>query len=763
MAMIDPESVAVEARELTSGTFRVSERLANLVVAQNRLLELIVRGLPLTETLDAMLVYLEREIPGMQCSVLLLDADGQHLRHGSAPSLPVEYCKALDGATIGPNAGSCGTAAYRRRQVIVSDTQSDPLWSDYRELAAAHGLRACWSTPVSDGAGRVLGTFAMYFRQPRRPEREHERLVEVATHVASVAILKDRREKAARDLEERYRLLNLATNDVVWDWNVNANTLWWGDGLQRLLGYPDSELSSELAWWTEHLHPEDRERVEASLHAAAELGVSWAEDYRFQRHDGSYAEIQDRGHVMRDASGTTIRMIGTMQDITERKQAQRLSEFLAFHEPVTQLPNRTALLRELTAACERLTSGRELALLLMNLDCFRDINDSLGYPNGDRLLREVASRLRAVVGERGTAASLGGDEFAILLPELGTANDVAATLSAVQEALQQPIELAAIPIRVEATLGAALFPRDGATVDLLWQHADVALRTAKERHEPHCYYDASFDHYDPSRLALVGELRTAIDADQLLLHYQPKIDLKTGRAIGAEALVRWKHPQRGLLFPDTFIPLAERTGLINQLTTWVVADALRQGQAFAAAGFPLELSVNLSARNLHDPGFSGLLLGLVGKAGFPLERLTLEITETAIMADPGRAKAVLSELRAAGIQLSMDDFGIGQSSLAYLKDLPITKMKIDKSFVIGFDEPRNVAIVRSAIDLARNMQLNVTAEGIEDQATYEALRQLGCDLGQGYFISKPLSPDAFLSWLTSSAWSPRGEGFAISP
>ncbi len=757
MAMIDRERLTAEAQELTSGTFAYdSERLVSLVLVQNRLLELMARGLSMKETLHTLLAFLERDAPDMLCSVLLLDPGGKYLRHGSAPSLPEAYCRAIDGAPIGPRAGSCGTAAYRGAQVIVSDIDADPLWEDYRFLARAHGLRACWSTPIVNSEGRVAGTFAMYFREPRSPSRPHERLIEVATHVASVASAKDQRERAAREMEERYRLLNLATNDVVWDWDVERNTLWWGDGMQRLLGYAASEVTSDLSWWVERVHPADRQRVETSLGKAAQQGSGWREDYRFLRRDGSYADIQDRGYVMRNAEGATVRMIGTMQDISERKQAHRLNEFLAYHEPLTRLPNRVALQKELASAVEhRQKNGGTLALLLLNLDCFRDINDSLGHHNGDILLQRVAQRLQGLVSERGMAASLGGDEFAVLLPEVGQA-DVEAMLASIHDCLQRPTQVAGIPLGIEVTLGIALYPQHGTTVDLLWQHADVALRTAKERHEPHCHYDAKFDHYDPSRLALVGELRTAIGADQLLLHYQPKIDLSTGGTVAAEALVRWKHPQRGMLFPDTFIPLAERTGLINDLTHWVVPEALRQGLAFAEAGFPLHLSINLSARNLHAPGFSSGLLRVVRDVGFPLERLTLEITETAIMADPGRAQAVLGQLRDAGIQLSMDDFGIGQSSLTYLKDLPITQMKIDKSFVIDFEQPRNAAIVRSAIDLARNMGLRITAEGVEDEATCLALRELGCDLGQGYFFSKPIHPGALLTWLRESRWGFRG-------
>lgn len=744
------EKSQTKGDELVSG----SHPLVDLAIGQVRILELIATGSPLRQTLDALLIFLEQDLPEMLCSVLLLDEDGTHLRHGSAPSLPEGYARAIDGSLIGPHAGSCGTAAYRREPVVVADIENDDLWQDYRHLARQYGLKASWSTPIFSAEGRVLGTFAMYFRVPGKPSTEHHRVIEIATHIAAIAIAKDLREKAAAESAERYRLLNLATNDAVWDWDVRKDTLWWNDGVERLFGYPASEVTSDFSWWVDRVHPDDRERVDESLRAtAASAASSWSEDYRFLRRNGTYADIQDRGYVMRDAAGTTVRMIGTMQDITERKETQHKIEVLAYCDAVTGLPNRTAMRRDLSAAVSSVDSDQcEVVLLLLNLNYFRDINDSLGHQNGDLLLRRVAERFRDCVGESGRVASLGGDEFAVLLYRRKEALDVQHALAMVHECLQEPIEVAGISIRVETTVGVAVCPRDGDTADLLWRHADIALRTAKERHEHALHYHPGINQYDPTRLALIGELRSAIAEDQLVLHYQPKLDLRTGRTVGIEALVRWKHPKRGMTFPDTFIPLAERTGLINPLTTWVVVAALRQGQALAQSGLVLDLSVNLSARNLNEPGFSKELLKLVEGVGFPLTRLTLEITETAIMADPGRAKAVLAELHEAGIHLSMDDFGIGQSSLTYLKDLPITKMKIDKSFVMAFDQPRNVCIVRSAIDLARNMGLNVTAEGIEDEATYQALRDLGCDLGQGYFFSKPLGTDALVPWLRESRW-----------
>lgn len=898
--------------------------IVNLALGQNRITELIATGAPLETTLHELLCFLEKELPDMYCSVLLLDPDGVRLRHGAAPRLPKSYVEMIDGAPIGPNVGSCGTAAYRREPVVVSDIDTDPLWDDYRALAQAHGLRACWSTPIIAHDNKVLGTFAMYFKKPNSPGPLHEQLTQIALHVATIAIGKAQREHVLFESEERYRLLSLATNDAVWDWDLSKNTLWWNDGVTELFGYPRTMVENSLAWWIERVHPDDRERVHHTLQAAADAGAMWCEEYRFLRHDETYADIQDRGYALSNEHGITTRMIGTMQDITERKRAEAkilrlnrtyamlsginsaivrcrnrtllfgeacriavelgqleiawigqydasvnqfevaahhgdaispnildqlaqlatshqmnevglsldsarpvacnavdpqsaigrllastelqalmalpfvvdekvvgalvlhskereffdteevklLSELadnlafalgymeqeakvkeLAYNDPLTRLPNRTAL--QCFAADVLVRANPEvdrLALVLMNLNHFRDINDSLGHQNGDLLLQRVAAKLRFTLAMSGQVASLGGDEFAILMPRVEGEADVQQVLDEIAEALQHPMNIADIPIRVEASFGVAIYPVHGETLDVLWQHADVALRTAKERHENFLVYSENIDHYDPQRIALLGELRSGMENNELIIHYQPKIDLASGRVHGLEALVRWNHRSRGLIYPDSFIPLAEQTGLINPLTTAVVKGALRHGAELLSTGLTLELSVNLSARNLHDPNFCPELLRLVSDAGFPLSQLTLEITESAIMSDPQRAKTALEGLSAAGIQLSMDDFGIGQSSLTYLKDLPLSRMKIDKSFVMDFKEARNRAIVRSAIDLGRNLGLQVTAEGIEDNDTYLALRELGCHVGQGYYFGKPMPLDALRVWLKDSGW-----------
>lgn len=456
---------------------------------------------------------------------------------------------------------------------------------------------------------------------------------------------------------------------------------------------------------------------------------------------------------MRDAQGTAVRMIGMMQDVTGQRRADSQIRELAYREPVTRLPNRAALQLRVNQCIEHADRHRgSVGFILFNINCFRDVNDSLGHQNGDALLQNVAERLSDAVGSQGELASLGGDEFAVLLPDVAPGEQAAAIIERIEDALSVPFQLGNVPLQVDATLGVAIHPDHGHSCAVLWQHADVALRTAKERFQPYLIYSPEFDHYDPARLILLGELRAAIDAQELVLHYQPKIDLARGKTCGVEALLRWQHPTRGLLFPDTFLLPAERTGLINALTAQVVARAVRQGVEFMNDGMKLDVAVNLSARNLHEPGFARTMLELVHAAGFPPSKVTFEVTETAIMADPVRAKAVLHELRQEGIHISMDDFGVGQSSLSYLRELPISQMKIDKSFVMDLEQSSNLAVVRSAIDLARNMGLQATAEGIEKESSYHALRQWGCQLGQGYFFSKPLPVPALRKWLTESPY-----------
>jgi len=395
-----------------------------------------------------------------------------------------------------------------------------------------------------------------------------------------------------------------------------------------------------------------------------------------------------------------------------------------------------------------------LALLLLDLDRFKEVNDTFGHQQGDLLLCEVGRRLRGALRASDTLARLGGDEFAVLLPDTD-ADGAEATAEKLRAALEPPILVERQPVAVGASVGIALCPDHGADASTLLRHADVAMYTAKQAGTALATYDAAQDQYSPERLGLIAELRQAIAHGGLILHYQPKADVSTGRVRGVEALVRWQHPARGLIPPDQFIPLAEHTGLIAPLTSWVLDAALRQRRVWARDGLDLDVAVNLSMWNLRDPALPDTVAALLERYDVPAARLCLELTESSVMADPAHSLAVLARLRALGVRLAVDDFGTGYSSLAYLKRLPVDEIKIDRSFArdMGADDT-DAAIVRSTIGLGQSLGLTVVTEGVEDRATWDLLAAGGCDLAQGYYLSQPLPADELCRWLQRAPWEP---------
>jgi len=430
----------------------------------------------------------------------------------------------------------------------------------------------------------------------------------------------------------------------------------------------------------------------------------------------------------------------------------------ALHDALTGLPNRT-LFRDRTAqallAARR--DGGAVGVLVMDLDRFKDVNDSLGHHVGDLLLKRVGERIRERLRASDTVARLGGDEFAVLLPGVPDRATAASVARDLRVALEDPfiLENDVQQIHAEPSIGVAVYPENGPDADMLLQHADVAMYEAKRGRLGVAEYDAERDQSSPARLALLADLRGAIDRDELVLHYQPKVNL-AGGIDGAEALLRWQHPERGLIPPAEFIPLAEQTRLMRPLTLWVLEAALRQSREWRRGGLDIALAVNLSAANLADPALPDDIAELLRRMDVPPERLTLEITESTAMADPSRAQALLVRLRDLGVGLSIDDFGTGHSSLAYLSSLPVTELKIDRSFVMSIVRDLDDAvIVRSTIDLGHNLGLRVVAEGVEDDETLHWLTDHGCDLAQGYGLTRPLPAADLAQWL--SRWSARTE------
>ncbi|WP_217912924.1 putative bifunctional diguanylate cyclase/phosphodiesterase [Miltoncostaea marina] len=424
-------------------------------------------------------------------------------------------------------------------------------------------------------------------------------------------------------------------------------------------------------------------------------------------------------------------------------------------DSLTGLPNRRLFHdRVEQAIAQARRHGRRAAVMLIDLDRFKEVNDTLGHRAGDVVLDETARRLRGALRDSDTIARLGGDEFAVLLPDVpdvGAAERVAAVLS---EAIAHPVVVDGLQLDTEASIGITLYPDHGADVATLQRRADVAMYTAKAESLPYATYGDEQDEYSPERLALVGELRRAIERDELVVHYQPKVDLLTGGLVGAEALVRWQHPVRGLLAPGEFIPVAEHTALIRPLTRYVLDRALADCRRWEAAGRALPVAVNISARNLLDTGFADLVADSLERSGVPAGRLELELTETALMENPARALDVLLRLGGLGVVLSIDDFGVGYTSLNQLKRLPISVLKIDRSFVNNMDaHPADELIVRSTVDLGHNLGLQVVAEGIESQEVQDALRGIGCDVGQGFHTGRPVPADEFARLLVASGAS----------
>jgi diguanylate cyclase (GGDEF)-like protein len=431
----------------------------------------------------------------------------------------------------------------------------------------------------------------------------------------------------------------------------------------------------------------------------------------------------------------------------------------ALHDALTDLPNRNLFHDRIEQALRHARRERALgAVLLIDLDHFKEVNDTLGHQKGDQLLKDIGVRLRGALRESDTIARLGGDEFGVLLPGLRGPGGAMEAAQKIRGALEPDFVIDDLPVRIDASVGIALYPQHGENVDILLQHADVAMYEAKRTHSGIEHYSVDHDPYNPVRLAMVGELRKGLEQNEVLLHYQPQVELESGKVVGAEALVRWQHPTRGLTPPVEFVPMAERTGLIRPLSRYVLNAAIAQCHEWSNAGLALKVSVNLSTRNLLDPTLPDDVARLLAKWGVPASLLELEITESTIMVDPKRAMEVLTRLHGMGIALSIDDFGTGYSSLAYLKELPVNELKIDRTFVETMTSNRGDAfIVRSTIDLAHNLRLQVVAEGVEDAETMSELTDLGCNIAQGFHLSRPLPAHEFDQWLAE-----RGEGAAVT-
>ncbi len=482
------------------------------------------------------------------------------------------------------------------------------------------------------------------------------------------------------------------------------------------------------------------------------------------RADGTEFELDLQLVPVEDA-GELTHWVAFLRDVTETKLQVIALRHQAMHDSLTGLPNRTMLFDALERATDVARQRKTmLALMLMDLDRFKEVNDTFGHHFGDALLRQVAFRLQNQLRGSEMVARLGGDEFAILLPQTGDATDAASTAKRVLRALEAPFVVEGQVLEVGASIGIALYPEHGPDARTLARRADVAMYAAKQKQSGFSFHRPDSNPATADQLALVVELRRAMERNELQLHYQPKLHLRTGLVTRAEVLLRWNHPQRGHLLPVHFIPIAERTGLIRPLTDWLLDRALEQCRKWQDEGAPVHVAVNISAKSLLDQSLPDKVQRALDRWSVDPRFLKIEITESSIMADPAHALAILSLLQSMGVRLSVDDFGTGYSSLTHLRELPIDEIKIDKSFVLGMlTSEADAAIVRTVIDLGHNLGKQVCAEGVENEATWRALGDLGCDLAQGFWIARPMAAEDLMAWLVETGWGLHRSATPSSP
>jgi len=552
-----------------------------------------------------------------------------------------------------------------------------------------------------------------------------------------------------------------------WEWNPAADRWLWSDQMFALFGLDPASFEPTKTGYLERVHPDDREPVTRALEEARDKGRSYSLDVRILLPNGSTRFVHEEAEVVAGRDGRTVRVTGTTQDISERKKTESQIRFLAFYDGLTLLPNRLLFVERfnLALSAARRQKGK-LALLFVDLDRFKRINDTLGHSVGDRLLQGVGERLRRCVrssdtitrGDSGRAddsvARLGGDEFIISLMDVAHGEDAAKVASRILEALAEPFRLDPHEVFVNASIGISLFPEDGRDLETLLKNADSAMYHAKESGRgAYQFYSKSMNVAAVRRLSIETRLRKALERNELLLHFQPQVDVESGAVIGAEALIRWQQPEMGLVSPAEFIPLAEETGLILPIGEWVLRTACAQLKAWHDAGHgSLRMAINISGAQFRRQHLIPVLQQALSSTGVDPAALELEITESVVMRGADETIGVLKEIKAMGPRICVDDFGTGYSSLGYLKRFPVDVLKIDQSFVRGLaTDPADAAITGAIITVARGLNLAVVAEGVETEEQRRLLQAGGCRLMQGYLFGRPVPAGEWGRWLDAGA------------
>lgn len=729
-----------------------------------RILELVARGAELSQVLEAIARLTEARFAGSRCAIWLLDEKKAYLRRGAAPSLPEPFLAAFENLPLGPVAGSCGAALHRKAPAVVADIDLGPVCTASRNALKQAGLAASWSVPILSSQEAAVGTLAVYFAERREISAGETETLAGAARLAGLAIERNQADVERRAREERLALAARGLYDGLWDWSLLTNRVYFSPGWTQMLGLAELEVGTSPAEWFDRIHPDDLGPVKARLVCYVQGATgSYETEYRIRHQDGSWRFVHSRAVAVREASGRAIRLVGTESDIGERKQMGGEGPASAIHDPVTGLPNRSLFLDLLCRKMAQAGEGRgpSLAILLLDLDRFKVVNESLGPSAGDLMLAAIARRLERCLRPEDVVARVGGDEFGILLDSIDDVGEATRVAERVQGELALPFNVSGQLVYTSASIGIALNTRVYERPDYLLRDADTALYRAKAQgRAQHLVFETGMHVRAVALQRMDSDLRRALNQQEFHLEYQPVVSLATGSIAGFEALVRWAHPEQGLVAPDDFIPVAEETGLIVPLGWLVLREACRQMQEWRERfpDFPpLTISVNVSARQLSEAGLVEGIEQVLRDTGLDPTCLKLEITESVVMENAERGAAVLQQLRGLKVRLHLDDFGTGYSSLSYLHQLPLDALKIDRSFVskIGKEEG-NFEIVRTILKLGQSLGMDLIAEGLETAEQLVQLRALNCHYGQGYYFSKPLAArDVERFFLETPPWSER--------
>jgi diguanylate cyclase (GGDEF)-like protein/PAS domain S-box-containing protein len=728
---------AVHAESLFNDRSTIDNvQLEQLFGLQRHALEMIAAGQAAGDILDQLCRMSEALLPNSVASIMLLDDTGTSLKVRAAPSIPASAIEALNGLTPGPDTGSCGNAVHRNEPVYVERIFDDPRWAGLLDVAKRFNLQACWSAPIRAALKVVVGSFALTSFECRTPNPFHRRLLETGSYLAGLVL--EREEHARRLHAAGVAFDHMREGVMVTDARhciIQVNR-----AFEHITGYSAQEVigKNPRILNSDRQHAAFYREFYRTLHETGE----WRGEIWNRRKKGDVYPQWLSVKAIRDAEGKLSSHVSVFADISDTKRSERKLWHLAHHDALSDLPNRLLLSARLEQAirhASRYSSG--LALLFIDLDHFKNINDSLGHQAGDQLLRTVSARLQGLMQQGDTVARLGGDEFVVLLEDITDPADAQRVAERVIDELSRPVVLCGKSLVTTASIGISIYPGDARDPDSLLQHADVAMYRAKELGRNHLAFYAPWLTKDiRERIELEHDLRGALANREFLLHYQPQFAAGDGRLVAVEALLRWRHPQRGMLPPNTFIPIAEETGLIRDIGCWVTETACRQAQAWQAGGHQgFTLAVNLSPFQL-TAGCASRLLAILQRTGLRPECLEFEITESLLVEDGGYALQQLAEIREqVGMKIAMDDFGTGHSSLSQLKRLPISKLKIDRSFIRDLpDDSHSSAIVKAIVLMAHALGLQVVAEGVETAAQRRWLCDAGCDLLQGYLLGKPV-------------------------